>query len=814
MRKYRKLTFLTLQIMVFMKKTLIPLIALFFAITLQAQPRIFVNNAATGANNGTTWEDAYTNLQQAIDDNSTTDIWVAKGTYLPNNGSMDANATFRINRPVNIIGSFIGTESTPDDRVIDANQTILSGDLAQNDVFGNNDLNRADNVLHIVVIESSAGNVTFDGLAFAGGSNSEINTNLDPFLYSGAAIHSSSKISINKCNFYGNIGGNGCAVHLGTDQTKGSIIQNSKFYKNKSFDRGPLHLEDTRDIQVNSCDFSDNITNRGSVHAFESSNIVLTNCNFSYNQSNAGNGAGIFSWQSKQLDIVDCSFTNNVSTNGSAIFINNQSTPFSNQDVDNILIQNCNFSDNIAGQKGAAIYAWKSSFEALACSFNRNKAAETGGAIYAGGSEKHALISNCTIEGNEAGNGAGMSFFDESTFVIIKNSTILKNNASTAGGGVLLGMGADGTFEDCLFASNTARWGGAMFVQDKKTIATIKNTTYLSNSSENFGGAISLTGEGNLTIENSKFERNTAKTGGAINIVEEGADLAQMNITNTIFNNNTANEEGGALNISSANTNIVSSLFTKNKAIDAGIGGAISTNATGNFDLFLNITNSTFADNEGSLAAGISTWTANNTAAQLQLLNNAFVNNLGPNYGIAAGNAVVQSLGGNFSSDQSTVNYFNNASDFNNDDRNPMFSNPSANDYHLMEGSPLIDTGIETGAPLTDLEGNSRTNQVDIGAFEFTQTVGTANLQQDNGAVLLTPNPANYMTTIAIENDWTGEIRMEVFDLNGKLILIEKLIKTHQKEDFVLYTNHLKSGSYVLILKNNQRAISKKLIKI
>jgi len=797
-----------------MKKTLIPFIALFTIFTLQAQPRIFVNSAATGANNGTTWEDAYTNLQEAIDDNSTTDIWIAKGTYLPGNGAIDSFATFTIKRPVNMIGGFIGTETTPDDRMINANPTILSGDLAQNDIFGNNDLNRADNALHIIVVESLSGNVTFDGLSFTGGTNLAINSSLDPFFYSGAAIHASSKISVNQCEFYGNAGGNGCAIHLAADQTNGSIIQNSKFFKNKSFDRGAVHLEKTQNVQINSCEFTDNVTNRGSFHSFESSNIVLTNCNFSNNQSNAGNCAGVFSWQSNQLDVVDCEFTNNVATNGPAIFLNNQLTAFADQDVDNILVQNCNFTNNIAGQKGAGIYAWKSSFEALACSFTDNKAAESGGAIFAGGSEKHALVSNCTLEGNEAGFGAALSFSDESTFAIIQNSTLIRNTATTAGGGAVINLNADATFEDCLFASNTARWGGGLVIQDSGTQITVKNTAYLSNTSEDFGGAISLAGEGKMTIENSKFERNTSGTGGAINIVEEGADLVQMNITNTIFSNNTALEEGGALNISSANTNIISSLFVKNKAEGNGIGGAISANSIGDFELFLNITNSTFADNEGNLAAGIATWTGTNTAAQLQLLNNVFADNLGPNYGVDGGNAVVQSLGGNFSSDQSTMNFFNSVSDFNNDDRNPMFINPTANDYHLMENSPLIDMGVETGAPLTDLEGNSRLNQVDIGAFEFTQTVGTDFIKEEQGTVLLSPNPVNIETNVSIDNDWKGEVLLEVFDLTGKLISKEKLTKTHQNQDFVLNTNHLKSGSYVLVLTNNQRGISKRLIKI
>jgi hypothetical protein len=52
---------------------------------------------------------------------------------------------------------------------------------------------------------------------------------------------------------------------------------------------------------------------------------------------------------------------------------------------------------------------------------------------------------------------------------------------------------------------------------------------------------------------------------------------------------------------------------------------------------------------------------------------------------------------------------------------NPLFTNPAVNDFHIREGSPAIDAGMNVGVA-TDLEGRPRPqgSGYDIGAYEFT----------------------------------------------------------------------------------------------
>lgn len=94
--------------------------------------RCYVDASAASGGNGTSWASAYNDLQLALGDNCG-DIWVAQGVYTPSS-SGDVDASFEVVPGMKLYGGFQSGASTIDQRDVRANPTILSGDLADDDV--------------------------------------------------------------------------------------------------------------------------------------------------------------------------------------------------------------------------------------------------------------------------------------------------------------------------------------------------------------------------------------------------------------------------------------------------------------------------------------------------------------------------------------------------------------------------------------------------------------------------------------------------------------------------------------------------------
>lgn len=130
---------------------------------LSAQTTRYVYPYATGSGDGTSWTNAYTNLQTAIDASAAGDnLFVAKATYKPASGK-----SFVMKEGVKIYGGFLGTENSLDLRNMD-NRATLPGNGGTVIVNNNNGLTAAAVLDGFIV---TGGNATTDNVTagFGGG---------------------------------------------------------------------------------------------------------------------------------------------------------------------------------------------------------------------------------------------------------------------------------------------------------------------------------------------------------------------------------------------------------------------------------------------------------------------------------------------------------------------------------------------------------------------------------------------------------------------------------------------------------------------
>lgn len=324
------------------------------AFSLQSNAAIwYVKIDAAGSNNGTSWEDAYTDLQSAIAASTFgDDIWVAQGTYKPTS-TTSRSISFVIKNGTKLYGGFLGTESNLSERNHAVNITILSGDI--NTGAAN------DNSYKVVSFNNVTNQTRLDGFSIMGGYATS---------YGGGVLSTNSSPVIANCNFIGNYAaeGGGALNHSGS---------------------GILTLE--------SCIFDGNVGNTygGGALRLYAGPVNISNCYFKSNQSNTYGGA-IFAY-GPVVNITNSVFAGNVSqTTGAAIRIGDTGTLHLNN---SLLVGNFTNGDEI-------IYASTASNSSAHTIKNttiaHNKIANSGNTTYptAVALNAQATITNSIIYGN------------------------------------------------------------------------------------------------------------------------------------------------------------------------------------------------------------------------------------------------------------------------------------------------------------------------------------------------------------------------------------------------------------------------------
>jgi hypothetical protein len=267
---------------------------------------IYVDASAAGANNGTSWSDAYTNLQDAITDATNgEDIWIAAGTYKPTS-SGDRTASFIIPDNVAVYGGFAAGETDPFSRDWEANPTILSGDIG---VAGDS----TDNTYHII----EGGNyITLDGLIIEKGlANGSLPENIGAGMYNASSV---TGIVIRNCVFRHNVAESQGGAIFNDSGVSNIRALHCKFYKNSANSNGAVKNESV-EMHFNYCTFIENkdrdINNsRGAAIMYwgDFGNPVIQNCTFYKNSTGTDEGVVHFrSGDAVHAEIINCLFKDN-----------------------------------------------------------------------------------------------------------------------------------------------------------------------------------------------------------------------------------------------------------------------------------------------------------------------------------------------------------------------------------------------------------------------------------------------------------------------------------------------------------------------
>jgi hypothetical protein len=308
---------------------------------------IFVDAGAMGADDGTSWADAYVHLQDALDDAflSATDdrIWVAAGTYNPDQGGGetpgDRNASFDLLEGVAIFGGFAGGETKLSQRDFFANATILDGDLSGDDgpAFANN----GENSFHVVQADSVDDTAVLDGFTVRGG-----NANTGSNETGGGLYSSEATPTVRNCRFVANSSeqfGGGAAFRLAD-----VIVRRCTFAGNRSNNAGGLFVFNGNYV-ITGCEFTANAAiesggfggGGGGLGVNNFANAVVANCRFYVNEASTGGGLQNF----ETTTLVNCVFTgNNALEYGGAV--NNR---------ESMAVYNCTFANNEAAISGGGL---------------------------------------------------------------------------------------------------------------------------------------------------------------------------------------------------------------------------------------------------------------------------------------------------------------------------------------------------------------------------------------------------------------------------------------------------------------------------
>lgn len=331
--------------------------------TARSRGVVFVRAAAGGANDGTSWEDAFTSLAAALNvarsDSAVTQIWVAAGIYKPGTAGASRDTSFALADRVGVFGGFSGTESARWQRDTTANVTTLSGDRQSNDGLGI----FTDNFYHVVTATGLDPATVLDGFTIrAGNADQTASPNNN-----GAGIRiSGGGLTVRNCLITANRAQQAAGIACLTGAAK---LQNCTLFENLATgNSGAIFLDHGGPHRLDSCRVVANSSGGtgGGVY-IDTCPATLVDCVLDANSS-VGNGAALYN-RSGQVNLLNCVLTRNESDGtGGGVYTGFSSASFA--------ASNCLFAGNTA-DGSAAMHLFTGAAALTNCTIVHNQTPDT-----------------------------------------------------------------------------------------------------------------------------------------------------------------------------------------------------------------------------------------------------------------------------------------------------------------------------------------------------------------------------------------------------------------------------------------------------
>ncbi len=383
--------------------------------------------------------------------------------------------------------------------------------------------------------------------------------------------------------------------------------------------------------------------NGGAVLIGDASEVTLTNVTLSGNTSTgaaAGAGGGaIFNAGTTTLDTVtvDSNSVTGAAGNGGGVM---------NAATGVMTITNGSITNNTATRAGGGIENADGTITITGLNLSDNTVSMNpgnGGGLHSGGGT--VTMNDGTVSGNTAAREGG-GLWTNGTMTV--NGTMITGNegqgadATQGGGGLFVDPGMGGamlTVSDATITGNSATGasGSGGGILNEGGTLVISGSTISNNTANRAGGALednSASGATDVTITDTVMDGNTAGSapgnGGAIHVT--GTD-AVMVISGSMFTNNVAVQEGGALWAGGAGTTmtVTDSTLDGNEgqgpAADDG-GGGLFINGGEFIGSAVTITNNSATGTSGS-GGGILNLGGTLTLSDASVVSNNIANRAG-----------------------------------------------------------------------------------------------------------------------------------------------------------------------------------------